>query len=94
MFAKLLSLWLFFNSLSFVFAQFQFFEHMFGNQQRQPSGPGQWAAQADAVPCSQYLCPDSLVCVATPSQCPCPDPQDIKCLIPDVDKRLASQYSK
>lgn len=38
--------------LPLVSAQFQFFEHMFGQpqgQQRAPSGnPGQWAAHADS----------------------------------------------
>jgi len=73
-----------------AFAQFQFFEQMFGQQhggqQRPPSGhPGQWAAQSDAVPCSDYLCPETLTCVPNPSQCPCPDAQDIKCLISDTE---------
>ena len=35
------------------------------------------------VPCSQYLCPDTLVCVSNPADCPCPDAEDVKCLIPD-----------
>lgn len=35
------------------------------------------------VSCSQYLCPDTLVCVSNPADCPCPDSEDIKCLIPD-----------
>ncbi|KAH9939984.1 hypothetical protein B0H21DRAFT_755403 [Amylocystis lapponica] len=78
--------------VSSVSAQFQFFEQMFGHpgqrqQQRppQPSDAGQWVAQSDNVPCSQYLCPDTLVCVSNPSDCPCPDVQDIKCLIPDAE---------
>ena len=39
------------------------------------------------VPCSQYLCPDTLVCVSNPSDCPCPSVEDIKCLIPDAEDR-------
>ncbi|KAH9938368.1 uncharacterized protein B0H18DRAFT_966818 [Fomitopsis serialis] len=74
-----------------AWAQFQFFEHMFGqpmHQQQQrppgPSGAGQWIAHADSVACSQYLCPETLVCVSSPSDCPCPDSEDIKCLVPDA----------
>ncbi len=37
------------------------------------------------VPCGQYLCPSTLTCVSNPAQCPCPDPQDIRCTIPDAD---------
>ncbi|KAH9850738.1 hypothetical protein C2E23DRAFT_297916 [Lenzites betulinus] len=42
------------------------------------------------VPCSNYLCPNTLVCVALPSDCPCPDVQDVKCLIPDAQDQGAS----
>ncbi|KAF9782972.1 hypothetical protein BJ322DRAFT_1073676 [Thelephora terrestris] len=77
-------------------AQFGFFEQMFqgGQQQQQqqrqrPPGADHWRAQADAVPCSAYLCPDTLVCVDSPSQCPCPNVEDIKCLIPDFQDKLA-----
>lgn len=38
-----------------------------------------------AVPCGLYLCPDSLVCVTRPSECPCPREEDIKCVIPDAE---------
>ncbi|KAI0750958.1 hypothetical protein C8Q80DRAFT_542731 [Daedaleopsis nitida] len=74
---------------SIVLGQFGFFEQMFGGhqqqqQQRPAGGMGQWQAHSDAVPCSSYLCPDTLVCVAQPSECPCPDVQDVKCLIPDA----------
>ncbi|KAN0097416.1 hypothetical protein V8E55_001862 [Tylopilus felleus] len=75
-----------------VTAQFGFFDHMFGNhqgqQQRQqpPKNPGsQWTAHAEAVSCSSYLCPDSLVCVDRPSECPCPREEDIKCIVPDAE---------
>jgi hypothetical protein len=37
------------------------------------------------VGCSQYLCPATLDCVAHPAHCPCPDVQDVKCIIPDAD---------
>lgn len=42
------------------------------------------------VPCSEYLCPTTLVCVAGPMECSCPDVQDIKCLIPDADGNEAT----
>lgn len=41
------------------------------------------------VPCSTYLCPDTLVCVDAPSQCPCPNVEDIRCIIPDVHNKNA-----
>lgn len=42
------------------------------------------------VPCSDYLCPHTLACVPEPSHCPCPDVQDIKCLVPDAEDQGAS----
>ncbi|KAF8138508.1 hypothetical protein EV363DRAFT_1314105 [Boletus edulis] len=100
-----------FASLSSVAtAQFGFFDQMFGNhqgqqQQPQPHASSQWTTQAEAVPCSLYLCPDSLVCVSQPSECPCPREVDIKCIIPDAEdtkagtvvclvERFANAYSK
>ncbi|KAL1738331.1 hypothetical protein HDZ31DRAFT_51169 [Schizophyllum fasciatum] len=77
-----------------VYAQFGFFDNMFGHQQQQfqqqqqqqqRSHASQWAAYQESVPCSKYLCPGTLDCVAKPSHCPCPHVQDIKCLIPDKD---------
>jgi len=41
------------------------------------------------VPCSAYLCPDTLVCVDAPPQCPCPNVEDIKCIIPDAHDKTA-----
>ncbi|EIW61215.1 uncharacterized protein TRAVEDRAFT_162168 [Trametes versicolor FP-101664 SS1] len=77
-----------------VLAQFGFFEQMFGGhqqqQQRPAGGMGQWQAHSEAVPCSSYLCPDTLVCVNQPAECPCPDVQDVKCLIPDAQDAGAS----
>ncbi|KAI0743279.1 hypothetical protein BC629DRAFT_1299163 [Irpex lacteus] len=58
-----------------------------GQQQRPPSHAPQWAAHADAVPCSSYLCPETLVCALNPSQCPCPNAEDVKCLIPDTEDK-------
>jgi hypothetical protein len=36
------------------------------------------------VSCSEYLCQDTLVCVNNPIDCPCPNVQDIKCVVPDA----------
>ncbi|KLO19867.1 hypothetical protein SCHPADRAFT_817371 [Schizopora paradoxa] len=85
-----------FTFLLFVFltplasAQFNFFD-MFGHgqqQQRHGGSPSsQWAAHADSVQCSDYLCPETLVCVTNPADCPCPNVEDEKCLIPDARDR-------
>ncbi|KAG8987466.1 Long chronological lifespan protein 2 [Tulasnella sp. JGI-2019a] len=53
-------------------------------QQRQPAGgAGMWASTAEQISCNQYMCPTTLDCVAKPVDCPCPSPEDIKCVIPD-----------
>ena len=36
------------------------------------------------VSCSEYLCQDTLVCVSKPIDCPCPNVEDIKCVVPDA----------
>ncbi|KIM91147.1 hypothetical protein PILCRDRAFT_811645 [Piloderma croceum F 1598] len=70
-----------------VLAQFNFFD-MFGHQQQQhqqqSSGGSQWASHADSVSCSQYLCPDTHMCVDRVAACPCPNEQDVKCIVPDA----------
>ncbi|KAF8897742.1 hypothetical protein BD779DRAFT_1492282 [Infundibulicybe gibba] len=65
---------------------------MFGHQQQQQqqqqqyrSGTPHRSSQVDSVSCSQYLCPITLDCVPLPVDCPCPDEQDIKCAIPDIE---------
>ncbi|KAF8507608.1 hypothetical protein JB92DRAFT_688390 [Gautieria morchelliformis] len=82
--------------LPLVSAQFGFFEQMFQGhpaQQQQRSGANAWAAQSEAVQCSSYICPKTLDCVDTPSACPCPNPEDIKCLVPDAqDKGSATVF--
>ncbi|KAI0921610.1 hypothetical protein AcW1_004468 [Taiwanofungus camphoratus] len=90
------------TSFSSVGAQFNFFEQMFGHpgqqqqqqqQQQRSSGStsaGQWMLFSDSVSCSQYLCPDTLVCVSSPTDCPCPDVQDIRCLLHDTGDRGAA----
>ncbi|KAK7061865.1 long chronological lifespan protein 2 [Favolaschia claudopus] len=82
---------LFFLLLQLVSAQFQFFDGMFGQQRHQQqqhqSGASQWAAHLESVSCSQYLCPATLDCVDGPERCPCPDAEDIKCIIPDGEEK-------
>ncbi|WRT64976.1 uncharacterized protein IL334_001917 [Kwoniella shivajii] len=44
--------------------------------------------EMDNVHCrAGYVCPSSLACVPTPADCPCPYPEDIKCVIPDKRER-------
>ena len=42
------------------------------------------------VQCSDYLCPETLVCVTNPADCSCPNVEDEKCLIPDARDRDAA----
>ncbi|WVF70020.1 hypothetical protein IAT40_004806 [Kwoniella sp. CBS 6097] len=85
-----------------VSAQFGgFFQHGFpfgghgphaGHGQHHEEGrPGRahrgWGAM-DEVHCrAGYVCPGSLACVPTPADCPCPYPEDKKCVIPDDRER-------
>ncbi|KAG2154986.1 uncharacterized protein EDB93DRAFT_1202220 [Suillus bovinus] len=83
-------------SLPLASGQFNFFDQMFGHSQQQqqqqqqqqrgpgPSGNSQWMAHSEALSCSQYLCPSTLMCVKRPADCPCPNAEDIKCTIPDA----------
>lgn len=42
------------------------------------------------VPCNNYLCPDTLTCVRNPADCPCPNVEDEKCLVPDAQEKEAA----
>jgi len=42
-----------------------------------------WASTVEQIQCDRYLCPATLDCVERPMHCPCPSPEDIKCIIPD-----------
>ncbi|PVF99955.1 hypothetical protein CPB86DRAFT_730221 [Serendipita vermifera] len=69
-------------------AQFGFFDQMFQGQhhhQQQRAGSNNWMTMADSTPCPKYLCPGTLICANQPIDCPCPYPEDIKCVIPDKD---------
>lgn len=47
--------------------------------------------QLPLVPCGEYLCPATLVCVSSPADCPCPSVEDEKCIIPDkTDKNTGT----
>ncbi|KAF2841253.1 hypothetical protein M501DRAFT_1000419 [Patellaria atrata CBS 101060] len=68
-----------------AFAQFQFFEQMFGGGHHQHQEPqnvrsdSEWyRSQYDGAHCSNYLCPGTLSCVHFPHHCPCafPDVED------------------
>ncbi|GAA5855876.1 hypothetical protein JCM9279_001153 [Rhodotorula babjevae] len=59
-----------------------FFEQFFQHQaEHQAQAPPTWDQQVDALSCSTYVCPDSLVCAATPADCPCPSALDTKCTL-------------
>ncbi|KAJ7368544.1 hypothetical protein DFH08DRAFT_831654 [Mycena albidolilacea] len=90
--SRVLAVVVFLFCLQLVSAQFQgFFDGMFQQQQQQQqqhrSGASQWAAHLESVSCSQYLCPATLDCVGSPIDCPCPDAEDIKCVIPDAEEK-------
>jgi len=75
--------------LKLVAAQFPFFGGMFGHQQQQPQQPSgsQWLAFAESISCTNYLCPETMQCVEKPVDCPCPNVEDVKCIVSDaVDK--------
>ncbi|CCU79091.1 unnamed protein product [Blumeria hordei] len=64
-------------------AQFEFFEQMFSNHHEQqhhqpqnspPDSAGYQTAYDDTY-CTNYLCPDTLACVESPNNCPCPHPR-------------------
>lgn len=58
------------------------------------SGDASWfEARVDAAQCTQYLCPRTLSCVAKPSHCPCPFPQQIRCPYKDTNS-LAKDQAK
>lgn len=79
-----------------AFAQFgHFFQQGFPfgggfqqqQQQQEQQAPGRqhkgWT-ESERVHCrAGYVCPASLACVPTPADCPCPYPEDIKCVVPD-----------
>ncbi|SJX63513.1 uncharacterized protein SRS1_14269 [Sporisorium reilianum f. sp. reilianum] len=83
----------------------QFFQQFFGGnaggsmfgqreQEPPPSGDASWfEARVDAAQCTQYLCPRTLSCVAKPSHCPCPFPQQIRCSYKDTSSN-AKEYAE
>jgi len=44
------------------------------------------------VPCNQYLCTDTLLCVPDPVDCPCPYVEDEKCVLVDPHTKRPSSY--
>ncbi|KAF7332063.1 RING-type domain-containing protein [Mycena kentingensis (nom. inval.)] len=59
----------------------QFFDFNFGGQRQHAQERPSWSSHLESVSCSQYLCPGTLDCVSSPRNCPCPQSEDIKCLI-------------
>ncbi|KAM0787462.1 hypothetical protein ACM66B_003540 [Microbotryomycetes sp. NB124-2] len=66
-------------ALLFAQSAMAFFEFFTGQQQQQQPVAFDYSAAYNQVACSQYVCPDSLACVATPKDCGCPLPHDVKC---------------
>ncbi|KAJ2896070.1 uncharacterized protein MKZ38_005898 [Zalerion maritima] len=72
--------------LGLATAQFGFFDQMFGGgqggghrePQNVPSDPSIYRQNYQNSRCSNYLCPDTLACVAIPHHCPCAWPQQDK----------------
>lgn len=61
----------------------------------QQSGDASWfEARVDAAHCTQYLCPRTLSCVAKPSHCPCPFPQQIRCSYKETDTTSLEQAKR
>ncbi|KIJ57031.1 hypothetical protein M422DRAFT_149088 [Sphaerobolus stellatus SS14] len=83
---------LIFTLLPLVSAYNSFFEQVFGHGQQQQQGQQQnvYAHQSQAVQCSAYLCPKTLDCVPSPDACPCPYPEDIKCVVPDAQDQKSA----
>ncbi|ORY27768.1 hypothetical protein BCR39DRAFT_537068 [Naematelia encephala] len=73
---------------SFFQGGFPFGQHPFHQQEQQePGNDGRqhkgWS-EMESVHCrAGYVCPASLACVPTPADCPCPYPEDVKCVLPD-----------
>jgi len=79
----------FLTSLGLVSAFKNVFDSWVQQQQQQqheqqPQHDRSGHAYSDGASCSQYLCPGTLHCVALPKDCPCPNAEDIKCLIFDT----------
>ncbi|KIH92367.1 hypothetical protein SPBR_03329 [Sporothrix brasiliensis 5110] len=65
-----------------AFAQFGFFDQMFGggggqqhnDPQNVPSDSAWYRGNVEKMHCDKYLCPDTLACVHFAHHCPCPFP--------------------
>jgi hypothetical protein len=78
---NLLSITVFITSFLLATPCWAFFEQFF-QQQHQQQGEESHQDKYLNKECSEYLCPDTLSCVKTPKDCPCPFPNSqIKCLI-------------
>ncbi|ESX01406.1 hypothetical protein HPODL_05169 [Ogataea parapolymorpha DL-1] len=66
--------------LFFLLVKGDFFQNFFGHQR----APEQFDYQSKQLntDCSQYLCPETFACVASPVDCPCPFPDSQeKCVL-------------
>ncbi|GHJ87383.1 hypothetical protein NliqN6_3785 [Naganishia liquefaciens] len=92
-------------SLNALLANAQFgnmFQNMFGQEQTHQQQHFQnhhgasvrgWQIQDEAQCFNGYVCPGTANCVKAPVECPCPLPEDFKCLLP-TDPKLGSHGGK
>ncbi|ORX34506.1 hypothetical protein BD324DRAFT_154723 [Kockovaella imperatae] len=67
---------------------FQFHNPFHQHEDRTPHRQHKGWTEMEQTSCGAgYLCPGSLACVSTPADCPCPYPEDIKCILPDPRER-------
>ncbi|KAI5452108.1 Long chronological lifespan protein 2 [Naganishia albida] len=88
-----------------VSAQFgNIFQDVFGQQHQQHAQQQHfqnhhganvrgWQIQDEAQCFNGYVCPGTANCVKAPVECPCPLPEDFKCLLP-TDPGLGSHANK
>jgi hypothetical protein len=63
---------------------FDFIQNQFMGNQPEQHNPHEFEANTLNSACLQYLCRDTLACVATPNDCPCPFPSSqLRCVLPD-----------
>lgn len=65
---------------------FDFFNGQFGHHQQQQQQQQQVSLEdmAQQSNCNKYLCPDTLLCVSGPKECPCPyQTSQLRCVLPN-----------
>lgn len=73
-----------------VNAQFGFFDHFFQQAHHGPQKPQRASEESNTLEkfyyqlsCDKHLCEDTLMCVNSPIDCPCPfESSQLKCVLP------------